>query len=318
VDLPLDRDSPVPLYHQLAVALRWQISTGKLGAGERLPPVREAARELGVNMHTVRRAYAALAADGLVESSGSRGTCVLGQVPAETATSALDQFVDRMAREARSRFGLPPAELAALLAARTAHEAESAPPVVHVLECSESQCADHAEEIEKAWAVEARPWSLERSGEPPAGPLVATYFHYAEVVRRWPQRRGDTYFLPIHVDPALPHRLSGAARLEACELDEDRARNLKSDLEALFPPEAVPVVARVGSDFTAALDRAESEAVLCFAPRAWARLTRQEQEHPRARKVRYVIDADAIEALGHHFGWRRAGDVTTADRRRAS
>lgn len=310
MQLPLDRDSPVPLYHQIAEALRWQISTGRLAAGERLPAVREAAEALGVNMHTVRRAYTALAEDGLVESSGGRGTWVLGRRDAGVAETppadAMESFITAVAGQARERFGLTPAELARWLAALPVEPADGEPPVVHVLECSESQCRDHCEELAAVWDVDARPWSLERPGEPPAGPLIATYFHYAEILRRWPRRRDDLRFLPIHVDPALPHRLASAERLEACEMDDDRARNLQADLEALFPPGAVPVSARLVSDADECLAAAADDTLLCFAPRAWARLRGEQRRHPRVRKVRYVIDAGALDGLGEQLGWSRA------------
>lgn len=311
MQLPLDRDSPVPLYHQIAEALRWQISTGRLAAGERLPAVREAADELGVNMHTVRRAYAALAEDGLVESSGGRGTWVLGRrdggdAAPDPPADEVERFVRAVARKARQRFGLSPEELVRRLAGLPAEPTESVPPTVCVLECSESQCADHCRELAAVWQVDARPWSLERPGEPPAGPLVATYFHYAEILRRWPRRRADLHFVPIHVDPGLPHRLASGARLDACEMDDDRARNLQADLEALFPPGAVPVTERVVTDPGDALAAAGGDTLLCFAPRAWARLTEEQQRHPRARKVRYVIENGALDELGRRLGWTPA------------
>ena len=301
MQLPIDRDSPVPLYHQLAEALRWQISTGRLAEGSQLPPVREAAGELGVNMHTVRRAYSVLADDGLVRSDGGRGTYVLGRPEGGSGGDELVRFVDHVLREAAERFGVAAAELGPMVAAR----AGGGPPLVHVLECSESQCADHAAELAAAWAVDARPWSIERAGEPPAGPLVATYFHYAEILRRWPQRRGDLHFVPIHVDPDLPHRLARGARLEACEMDEDRARNLQADLGALFPPGTVPVAARVAPEPGDALAGAADDTLCCFAPRAWARLTAEQQGHPRARKVRYVVEREALGDLGSRLGWTR-------------
>jgi DNA-binding transcriptional regulator YhcF (GntR family) len=313
--LPLNRDSPVPLYHQLAEALRWRISTGRLAGGERLPAVRDAAREIGVHMHTVRRAYALLAEDGLVESAGGRGTFVLGAAAAAPPEGEIERFVDAVVNQAEERFGLGPGELARRLTARG--DGRPALPVVHVLECSESQCLDHAAELAAAWRIDARPWPLDRAGEPPAGPLVATYFHYAEILRRWPARRGDLCFLPIHVDPGLPHRLANADRLVACETDEDRTRNLQSDLAALFPPETVPIAAHVSAAPGDALDATGRGELCCFAPRAWARLTSDQQNHPRARKVRYVVEPDALAALGRRLGWAPAagGGSDTPDRR---
>ena len=58
-----DPQSPVPLYHQIAEALRARMERGELRAGDALEPMRQAAERFGVNLHTVRHAYTALARD---------------------------------------------------------------------------------------------------------------------------------------------------------------------------------------------------------------------------------------------------------------
>ena len=74
----IDPASPVPLYHQIAESIRSRIAAGSLESGDALEPMRQAAERWGVNLHTVRHAYAALARDGLVETSrGARGTRVI-------------------------------------------------------------------------------------------------------------------------------------------------------------------------------------------------------------------------------------------------
>ena len=76
MDLRVDRDAEVPLGTQLAWKLRRLIETGELGAGDRLPSVRDAAAAAGVNVNTVRSVYGRLEADGLVSSEQGRGTFV--------------------------------------------------------------------------------------------------------------------------------------------------------------------------------------------------------------------------------------------------
>jgi DNA-binding transcriptional MocR family regulator len=66
-----------PLYKRLADAIAERIERGKLGAGERLPPQREIARALGINVTTVTRAFLALQQRGLVEARPGRGTTVV-------------------------------------------------------------------------------------------------------------------------------------------------------------------------------------------------------------------------------------------------
>ena len=65
--LKVDPESPVPLYHQIAEGLRAAIEAGALAPGDALDPMRQAAETWGVNIHTVRHAYAALAREGLIE-----------------------------------------------------------------------------------------------------------------------------------------------------------------------------------------------------------------------------------------------------------
>jgi len=306
----LDRSSPIPLYHQIAETVRWKISTGHLRAGERLPPVREAAEAFGANRHTVRQAYRELARDGLVESLGPRGTWVMGwnDTRGRGAGAAEERsFLERAVREAKERFGMGPEELLRRLAAHFSAEPRA---VIHVLECSESQCLDHAEELRARWDVEVRPWSLESTGEPPPGTLVATYFHYAEILRRWPHRKADVHFVAIQPDPELVPQVAGMlgsdARLIACDFDETKARNLTADLAVLFPPERFRIDVLVVEKAGDALARPADTAPVCFAPRVFAALTDREKNHPRAVKARFVIEPQALDDLGSRLGWRSA------------
>jgi DNA-binding transcriptional regulator YhcF (GntR family) len=68
--------SPVPPYEQLREQIAGLIATGRLQAGQRLPPVRQVAADLGLAGGTVARAYRELAQAGLVEGGGRHGTVV--------------------------------------------------------------------------------------------------------------------------------------------------------------------------------------------------------------------------------------------------
>jgi DNA-binding LacI/PurR family transcriptional regulator len=73
----LDPDSTVGMAAQIHARISVLIADGELAAGVRLPPVRSLARQLGVNVNTVRSAYAKLEADGLAETRHGIGTIVL-------------------------------------------------------------------------------------------------------------------------------------------------------------------------------------------------------------------------------------------------
>jgi DNA-binding transcriptional MocR family regulator len=65
-----------PIYLALVDALEAAIRDGELHAGDRLPPQRSVAEQLGVDFTTVTRAYTAARERGLVEGTVGRGTFV--------------------------------------------------------------------------------------------------------------------------------------------------------------------------------------------------------------------------------------------------
>src|SRR5258705_3264223 len=105
---PLDSSSPVPLYHQLAEAVRADVAAGTLAPGDLLPTLRAAADIWGVNLHTVRHAYRALAEAGLVRTTAPRGSVVLRAGEAAIASPSIsdEDIITRLLREARAQHGL--------------------------------------------------------------------------------------------------------------------------------------------------------------------------------------------------------------------
>ena len=65
------------VYLEIAEQYKKYISLGVIAPGEKLPSVRTAAEEMGVNPNTVARAYSVLEAEGLVESLPKKGIYVL-------------------------------------------------------------------------------------------------------------------------------------------------------------------------------------------------------------------------------------------------
>ncbi|MBP3036406.1 GntR family transcriptional regulator [Arthrobacter sp. zg-ZUI100] len=87
------------LHEQVARALRTAIVNGDVRNGERLPSARTLAESLGINFHTVLRAYQDLRDEGLIELRRGRGAVVTG-LP-EPARDAAAEILD----EAAARLG---------------------------------------------------------------------------------------------------------------------------------------------------------------------------------------------------------------------
>ncbi|MCD9194283.1 GntR family transcriptional regulator [Streptomyces albireticuli] len=108
----VDPSLPLSLGDQIAAAVRGAIADGSVHTGERLPPAREVARSLGVNMHTVLRGYQRLRDEGLIELRRGRGAVVTGGSPAGRAL--LVTQARRLVADARV-LGLSDDELLALV-----------------------------------------------------------------------------------------------------------------------------------------------------------------------------------------------------------
>ena len=74
--IEIDFNSDEALYVQLRNQIILGIATGQLPDGESLPSVRSLADTIGINMHTVNKAYATLKADGFVRVDRRRGVVV--------------------------------------------------------------------------------------------------------------------------------------------------------------------------------------------------------------------------------------------------
>lgn len=74
--IEIDFNSDEALYIQLRNQIIMGIAKDMLKDGESLPSVRRLANELGVNMHTVNKAYALLRQDGYVKLDRRNGAVV--------------------------------------------------------------------------------------------------------------------------------------------------------------------------------------------------------------------------------------------------
>ena len=74
--LNLRLEGKQPIYEQLYSGIARLISTGELKPEEKLPAVREVAKQFGINPNTVQKAYSQLEQAGLIHSVPAKGSYV--------------------------------------------------------------------------------------------------------------------------------------------------------------------------------------------------------------------------------------------------
>lgn len=99
--MTIDRTDPRSPSRQIADALRFAISSGSLGPGDKLPSERELVETYGIAPQTARQAVGLLKAEGLVEGQPGRGVFVRKQPPMVRVGS------DRYARRWRDKGKAP-------------------------------------------------------------------------------------------------------------------------------------------------------------------------------------------------------------------
>lgn len=320
LDLQPSRTRPEPLYRQLADGISYLISTGQMKAGTTLPSLREAEERWGVNLHTVRRAYAEVERSGLVRTIPRSGTIVLSREgdagPARTTgPDEPDAFLARCLAEAEHRYGLTGSEVVR----RVAMQANRRPPAVWVGECSRTLGAMLAEQLKSRWLVAASPFDL--AGETPAeGVIVSTYFHYNELRAALEHRAADLSFVRIRPSEAFFAALGralgdGTRRVTLLETNASLAHNVRADLVQRFGTE-LSIDIRIATDVietdSGVGQTSPSETIVVVSPQNWDRLAQRLRSRPDLVPLRYEIEAQDLERLGVERGWRPRRDVDSS------
>lgn len=82
--LAVDFKSDIPIYIQLKQQIIEGIASGELKEGESLPSVRQMAEDIGINLHTVNKAYNELKLEGYLNIDRRKGAMVSSMFPEST------------------------------------------------------------------------------------------------------------------------------------------------------------------------------------------------------------------------------------------
>ena len=89
--IELDYNSGEALYTQLINQIIMGIATSQLQEGDSLPSVRSLAETVGINMHTVNKAYSILRREGYISIDRRRGAVVMVEIDKQSAMEELKQ-----------------------------------------------------------------------------------------------------------------------------------------------------------------------------------------------------------------------------------
>ena len=104
MDLHIATHDGVPIYLQIVNQVKYLVASGRLAAGEELPPIRTLAEQLLINPNTVARAYRELETAGVVEKRRTAGTYVSGsasRLARRERLKIIGERIDALLAEAR-------------------------------------------------------------------------------------------------------------------------------------------------------------------------------------------------------------------------
>ena len=215
MDLHIDRTGKDNLHLQIRKQIEYLISAGVLRAGDRLPTLRELEQQLGVNRHTVRRAYLDLEGQGLLSVRQGRGVTVTAMAAEGMRgphNTDVDDLVARTFGEA-GKLGYDPVAFARVLE-RAAVAADRRSPSIAFVECTQHQAGDLARVLEAQLGRAVIPVNLEdlESGPGALSPgvrhLVAPAFHAHEAAQLVDSTRVST----VTAQVVVGHRFIAQAR----------------------------------------------------------------------------------------------------------
>ncbi len=94
----------VPIYLQVVNQVKYLVASGRLEAGQRIPPVRQLAEQLLVNPNTVARAYRELETAGVITTRRGAGAFVSNggsPLARREQNKILNERIDTLLAEAR-------------------------------------------------------------------------------------------------------------------------------------------------------------------------------------------------------------------------
>lgn len=188
----LDAANGIPVKLQLKAHIKYQIMAGILHPSDQLPPLRDLAAGLGINLNTVVRAVSELEAEGYLYTHQGKGVFVPDEFPGQGHGAALRSLLAGVLGPAQA-WGIPPQEMALAL---LAHGQLARPPqAVHqrllLVGGSRLQLRRLQGELEAALPMIVEPVLAEEAPDKLRGAdyrvVACTLFHGGDLKQRLPK-----------------------------------------------------------------------------------------------------------------------------------
>lgn len=233
----LDHESGLPIKLQLKAHIKYQAMAGILRPGDQLPPLRDLAAGLGINLNTVVRAMNELEEEGYLYSHQGKGVFITEEFPGQGHGAALRSLMAGVLSSA-SEWGISPEEMALALLAhgQLARPPQAAPYRLLLVAGSRSQLRRLQGELEGALpAVVVPALSDEAPERLRTGDFrvaVCTLFHEAGLKRLLPNTPLITLAGPeAHEQLASLRGLPAGATVAVAARDWLHAARIRHSLE---------------------------------------------------------------------------------------
>ncbi|MDW7761959.1 MAG: GntR family transcriptional regulator [Acidobacteriota bacterium] len=223
----IDKKSKIPLYLQLKDLIKYYLSTGKIINNQQLPAIKDLAKELQINLNTVRKAYKDLELEGLISMKRGVGSIItnLNKRPDLSVKDILDpdpkESLLRLMRQLLKK-GMTINDVDGLFS-QCLREISSSQSKDYIIftECNKSQTIDISDQLKNYLQIDVHPVDLEEleafldRQNQSIGTLLAivtTGFHLNEVYRAIGVRPISVYMLVTNMSPSTRQSLEKSCK----------------------------------------------------------------------------------------------------------
>jgi len=293
------------------------IGCGKWPAGTRLPSIRNAEREWGVNRIAIQQAYKKLASQGIAVSKPNSGYYVTGQESIHRISNhrvELESLYQAFSDTIGKTTGLAPLPVFRYLA-KLAQIRDKEAPMCAFVECTLTQAEAHAREITDRLGLSVMPMTIaDIAGKQHRIPrhigiLLTTYFHSTQLMPLGKSGRLEVVTVPIEVSPQLIDLAKYSRNvLILLEKEQQTARTVAEDAGRILgcPPLEIKITNDIHSTLIDVLESPRSPEVpapfVLVSPHEWGSIDRRWRDHPNVQLVPFRIREEAWDLIADVLG----------------